>query len=68
MRWLFSPKALIVGSCLMMLAGLSLDALVWLHLIAKNEPRLVLHLSTWALIFSAYGNILMAKVNKEVKK
>lgn len=66
--FLFSPKAFLVVSVLMMIGGLTVDILAWLHIVARSEPPLVVHLSTFALIFAGYGNILTAIVNKDIKK
>jgi hypothetical protein len=68
MKFFFTPLALIIASILMMSTGLLLDGLAWTHRIAKSEPPLVVHLSTWALIFTGYGNVISAVINKEVKE
>lgn len=65
MKWL--TYFFILMSILMMIGGVTLDILVWFHKIAKTEPPLVLHLSTAALYFSGFGNIITAMVNKQVR-
>jgi hypothetical protein len=48
-----------VGLAVVMVAvGSTLDVLVWFHLVAQKEPPLVVHLSTWALIFTGLVGIL----------
>jgi len=64
----YLTKSFLAVSIGMMMIGLTADVLVWLGLIAQEEPPLVVHLSTFALIFSGYGNIITAIVNKEVKE
>jgi hypothetical protein len=44
-----------------MAGALALDALAWGGVVARHEPKLVLHLSTWALIYSAYTMLLVAE-------
>lgn len=61
-------KSFLIISILMVAGGLAVDTLVWLKLIAQDEPPLVVHLSTFALIFSGYGNVITAVVNKEMKE
>lgn len=52
----------------MLFGAIIVDMLAWFQIIAKDEPPVVLHLSTFALIYAAVGNVLTASVNKEVKK
>lgn len=59
---------ILVLSLVMLIGAIIVDMLAWFQIIAKDEPKVVLHLSTFALIFSAIGNVLTANVNKEVKK
>lgn len=59
-------KSFLIISILMMAGGLAVDILVWLKLIAQDEPPLVVHLSTFALIFSGYGNVVSAVLNKKM--
>lgn len=60
---------LIIGLSVLMLAiGLTVDALAWFGLLAAGEPQVIVHLSTFALIFSGAGNVLTALVNREVQK
>jgi hypothetical protein len=66
-KYLISAQAFIIVSVLMIAIGLGLDLLAWFHLIAKSEPPLVVHLSTAALIFSGYGNIISSQINKKVE-
>lgn len=61
-------KWLLIGlSIAMLVAGITVDVLAWFKIIAKDEPPVVLHLSTSALIFSGAGNLLTAIVNKHVE-
>lgn len=55
----------LIISILMMVAGLALDILAWMGVVAKGEPVLVLHLSTWAIITAGFGNVIISIVNKE---
>lgn len=59
-------KSFLAISILMVVGGITVDVLVWMKLIAEDEPPLVVHLSTFALIFSGYGNVITAVVNKEM--
>jgi hypothetical protein len=51
-------KLRIALAVVMVIGGAAVDALVWLHLVAQKEPPLVVHLSTWALIFTGLVGIL----------
>lgn len=64
MRWI--NYLFLTISILMMVGGIVVDIMVWLKMIAPDEPPLVLHLSTAALIFSGFGNIVSAVVNKRL--
>lgn len=44
-----------------LIAALVLDILAWLHVIAKTEPTVVLHLSTWALIYAGLTALLVVE-------
>lgn len=68
MKFLLHPRAFVLTSYGMIIIGLTLDILAWCKLIAANEPPLVVHLSTFALIFSGYGNIISAQINKKVEE
>lgn len=63
----FLNYSFLVISILMMLGGIILDIMIWLKLAASDEPQLVLHLSTFALIFTGFGNIVSAVVNKRLE-
>lgn len=43
----------------MLIAAVIGDALSWFEVIGKGEPKLVLHLSWFALIFSALDAVLI---------
>lgn len=49
---------------LMLCAGVVADALAWLGWLAASEPPTVVHLSTWALIFSGLDAVLIAEGEK----
>lgn len=68
MKWLFSPKALIIISWVMMLGGIVGMVLTRLKLIASEEPELVLHLSFLAISVTGYGNIISAHINRHLKE
>lgn len=68
MKFLFSPKALIAFSWVMMLVALAGMVLSQLGLIAKSEPKFVLQLSWFAVFATGYGNIISAVINKNVKE
>ena len=67
LKTILSTTTFLIVSIIMVIAGFTLDILVWLKVIAKEEPPLVVHLSTAALYFSGYGNVIMSIVNKRVK-
>lgn len=58
---------LIVLSAVMLAVGIAVDVLAWFGVLASEEPPVVVHLSTWALIFAGSGNLLTAIVNKKVE-
>lgn len=68
MDFLLSPKAFILVSYAMIAGGILVDALAWFKVIAATEPPLVVHLSTFALIFSGYGNVISAQINRKVEE
>lgn len=68
MKFLFSPKALIVISWVMMLVALVGMVLTQLRVIATEEPIFVLQLSWFAVFATGYGNIISANINKNVKE
>lgn len=45
----------------MLVIGLGADAAVWLGMLAAEEPPTVVHLSTWALIFTGLDGVLVAE-------
>lgn len=68
-RWGESVEHLLVAaqrplSWTLLVVAFVLDLLAWLHVIAKKEPPVVLHLSTWAIIYSAYTAVLVAERNR----
>lgn len=68
LKFLVSTKTFLTVSLIMLVGGITVDIMVWLKLIAQDEPPLVVHLSTFALIFAGYGNVITALVNKRVKE
>lgn len=46
----------IIAWC-MLIGGLALDTCAWLNLVAANEPKFVLHLSVWALIYEGFNGV-----------
>lgn len=44
----------------MLVGGLTVDALAWAGVVAKKEPKFVLHLSTAALIFEGANAVQLA--------
>lgn len=61
-------KVIIGLSILMLAIGITVDLLAWFGVVAAGEPVVIVHLSTFALIFSGAGNVLTALVNREVQK
>lgn len=45
----------------LLVAAVCVDIAAWMHLIARHEPPVVLHLSTWAIIYSAFTAVLVTE-------
>ncbi len=64
MKWL--ARIFVIISVLMMIGGITVDALAWMGKLAAEEPPVVVHLSTAALIFSGFGNVVTAVMTKKL--
>lgn len=68
MKWFLNAKAFIATSYVLFLGSIIGFLLGITGIYPQGEPPVVLAISWLALVFSAYGNIISATVNKKIDK